>query len=219
MTTAICIPSHEKVAWAWLDKLVGRRPNPQEEAPPAQVMAPRERAQVLEGAFEEMKAKLTGWIRAEIPTMRRMQQQIARRHGLDGVYFDWFLINGKNWPSLPQKTRDGLRAAQSIFMFFGAVPDHWNNMVIPEIDELRQRDAAFREFGDWFVRTFIRKIERQYVRMIHDKAHELVQVFRGPGAARDPAASVLLMRDFEKRLVAHRSALRPALVPVVDLFS
>jgi hypothetical protein len=166
-----------------------------------------------------MKGELIDWIRAEIPAIRRQQDQIARKHGLDEVYFDWFLMNGRNWPSLPATARRGLRAMQNIFTWFQAIPNHWNDMVIPDMNELRKRDAAMREFGDWFVKTVVRKIERKYIRMIHGKAQELVQTFRGPGGARDPAASILLMRDFEKRLVGDRFTLRPAVVQVVDLFS
>jgi hypothetical protein len=219
MTAAVLIPSHKKVAWAWLDRLLGKRPGPREEPPPAAAMSPRERERVLERAYEQMKDELTGWIRAEIPALRRQQAQIAGRHGLDVTYFDWFLMNGQSWPSLPTAARRGLRAMQKIFMFFGAVPNHWNDMIIPDMDELRQRDAALREFGDWFVKTVVRKIERKYIQMVHRKAQELVNLFRGRGGGRDPAASILLMRDFEKRLVGDRFTLRPAVVGVVDLFS
>jgi len=219
MTAAVLIPSHEKVAWAWLDKMLGKTPAPHQQPIPAAAMTPRERELELENTYRSIKDQLIRWIRQEIPAIRRQQTQIARRYGLDPVYFDWFLINGQNWPSLSQTTRRALRSMQKIFMFYGEIPNHWNDMVIPDMDELRQRDAAMRDFGDWFVKTVVRKIERKYVQLIHTKAQDLVRTFKGPGGGRDPAASILLMRDFEKRLVGDRFTLRPAIVSVVDLFS
>jgi len=219
MTAAVLISSHKKVAWAWLDKLLGKQPGPREPALPAAAMSPREREGALEDTYRAIKDELIRDIRMEIPVIRRQQAQIARRHGLDDVYFDWFLINGQNWPSLPHKTRQALRSMQKIFMFYGEIPNHWNDLLVPEVDELRHRDAAMREFGDWFVKTVVRKIERKYIQLIHGKAQELVRLFRGPGGARDGAASILLMRDFEKRLIGDRFTLRPAVVSVVDLFS
>jgi len=218
MTAAVLIPSHKKVAWAWLDKLLGKKTTPREPAPAAAAMSPRERERVLERAYEEMKDELVRWIGAEIPAMRRQQAQIAHRHRLDPTFFDWFLIQGKNWPAMPQHTRDALRAIQKIFMFYAAVPDDWNDMLMPEMPQLRHRDAAMREFGDWFVKTVVRKIERQYVQMVHRKAQELVRVFRGRSGPRDPVAALLLMRDFEKRLVADRFGKHAAVMGVVDLF-
>ncbi len=214
--TAPLIASHKKVAWAWLDKLVGRGRGRQES--PATKLPPRERERELERAYEQMRDQLINEIRSEIPEIRRAETQIARRHHIDPVYLDWFLIQGQHWPSMPQRTRDALRAMQKIFMWFGSVPDSWQDMTVPEMEEVRQRDAAFREFGDWFVKTVIRKLERQYIQMVRTKSRDLLRSFRGRSVPNDPVAALLLMQDFEKRLVGDRFTLRPAVIGVVDLF-
>lgn len=214
--TVLLIASHKKVAWAWLDKLLGKGRG--REDAPATKLPPRERERALERAYGQMRDQLINDIRLEIPDIRRAQKQIARRHGIDPVYLDWFLIQGQHWPPMPQRTRDALRAMQKIFMFFGAVPDSWRDMTVPEMEEVRKRDAAFREFGDWFVKNTVRKLERKYIQMVHAKSRDLLRLFRGRSGPRDPVASILLMRDFEKRLVGDRFTLRPAVLGVVDLF-
>lgn len=218
MNAVVTLPSHKKVAWAWLDKLLSRRPSPRETEPvPAKEMTPRQRVQILEGAFEEIKATLMAAIRAEIPSIVRQQDAIARRHGIDPRFLNWYLVNGKHWPSVPPKTRRGLRALQSLAMWFGMFTGPWRSMVVPDIDQASDRDAALKELGEWFVKTAIPKIERKYVQAVWKKSRELVDLFKGRGHGRDPKASVLLMRDFEKRLVGDRFQEKPAVQAVVDL--
>jgi len=218
MNAIVTLPSHKKVAWAWLDKLLSSKPSPRDETPvPAREMTPRQRVDILEGAFEEIKAILMSAIRAEIPNIIRHQDAIARKHGIDPKFLNWYLVNGQHWPSVSSKTRRGLRALQSLAMWFGMFTGPWRSMVIPDIDQARNRDAALRELGDWFVKSAISTIERKYVAAVWKKSRELVDLFKGPGHGRDPKASVLLMRDFEKRLVGDRFQEKPAVQAIVDL--
>jgi hypothetical protein len=232
MTFAIAtLPSHKKVAWAWLDNLLGLadRVTRQEEMrggpktapadlPPAVHMTPRAREGAIKDAYEDLKKQLINSIGKEIPTIRRKQREIARRHGLDETYFDWFLMGGRHWPPMPPKPARGLRAIQAIFTWYADMPDHWNNMVIPELDQVRDRDRAMKELGDWFVKTVVPKIERDYVRSVSKKSRDLVKTFKGRSAPHDPKAALLLMRDFEKRLMADRYPKRQAVQAVVNLF-
>lgn len=224
------LPNHKKVAWAWLDSMMDRLQRavrrdeqrgvqtPPADLPPAAHMTPRARETVVQDAYEDLKKKLIASVDKEIPTIRRKQAEIARRHGLDPLYFDWFLMAGRYWPSMPPKSARGLRAIQAIFTWFGNVPDNWNNMVVPDLDQVRERDRAMKEFGDWFVKLIIPKIEREYVRSVSKKSSEMVKQFKGRSAPRDPKAALLLMRDFEKRLMADRYPKRAAIQAVVNLF-
>jgi hypothetical protein len=182
-------------------------------------MTPRSREQSIEGAYEATKKALIAAIKAEIGGIQRAEAQFARRAGVDPLYFNWFLINGKHWPSMPRDANRGLRAVQNIYLWFGALPSHWNNMQIPEMSQSRDRDRELTNFGKWFVQSVIPKIERKYVREVYKQSQELVKQFRGKNAPRDPKAAIMLMRDFEKRLVADRFQLKPAVQEVVDLFS
>ena len=194
-------PSHQRVAWAWLEKLVSQPPPQAPTPPPALKMTARERERLLENAYESIKQELITAIKAEIPKAERAQGQIAGRHGIDPLFLDWFLVNGKHWPPMSPKQRRALRALQSTNIWFGALPDTWRNMVVPELDQTRDRDQALRELADWFVKNSLATIERKYVNAIWKHSRDLVRAFRGGGAATDPKASLLLMREFKKRLV------------------
>lgn len=225
-------PSHKRVAWAWLDSLVDRaqRVMRQEQRqpsgpktvpadlPPAMHMTERAREGLVTDAYEALKKELIRSVRDEIPTIRRKQAELARRYHLDLTYFDWFLMAGRHWPSMPPKSARGLRAIQAIFTWFGDMPDTWQHMVIPELDQTRHRDQAMRAFGDWFVKSLVPKIERDYARSVMKKSDELVKTFKGRNAPRDPKAALLLMRNFEKRLLADRYPERAAIQGVVNLF-
>jgi len=228
MTLSTLSPNHEKVAWAWLDNLVDRaqrgqkRPPTQTvpaDLPPAVKMTPRAREQSVQDAYDATLKVLIATIKSEIGGIQRAEAQFARRAGVDPLYFNWFLINGKHWPSMSRDANRALRAIQNIYLWYGAVPSHWNNMQIPEMAQSRDRDREFKVFGKWFLQSVIPKIERKYVREIYKQSQDLVKQFRGQGTPRDPKAAIMLMRDFEKRLVADRFQLKPAVQEVVDLFS
>lgn len=213
MTSATA--SINRVAWAWLDRLIGKSPQEDASAP---AMPPQERKRLLENAYEDLKGALTKAIGAEILPLSHAEVAIAQRHGIDPLFLSWFILNTKHWPSMSTRTRRALQAVRSIHMWFGAMPDHWKNMRVPEIDEAADRDNALREVGDWFVKTAMPRIERQYINAVWKKARELAGAFGGRGSRPDPKASLLLMQDFEKRLVGDRFQLKPAVQKVVDLF-
>lgn len=225
-------PSHRRVAWAWLDSLVDRtqrvlrreerQPSGPKTAPadlpPAVKMTERAREELVSDAYKELQRELIKSVKDEIPTIRRKQAELARRYHLDLTYFDWFLMAGRHWPPMPPKSARGLRAIQAIFTWFGDMPSSWEHMVIPDLQQTRDRDQAMRALGDWFVKSLIPKIERDYARSVMKKSDELVKTFKGRSAPRDPKAALLLMRNFEKRLLADRYPERAAIQGVVNLF-
>jgi hypothetical protein len=229
MTASSLSPDHEKIAWAWLDNLVDRAQralrSPQQtgttpaDLPPAVKMTPKARENSIQDAYDSILKKLKADVKSEIGMVQRMEQQLARGAGIDPLYLNYFIVNGKNWPPMDSKTNQALRAIQNIYLWYGAVPRHWNNMVIPDMAQGRNRDRALQDLGKWFLRSVIPKIERKYIREVYKQSQDLVKQFRGGNAPRDPKAAIMLMRDFEKRLVADRFQLKPAIQEVVDLFS
>jgi len=219
--------NHEKVAWAWLNNLIqrtqrstrGPQPAAPADLPPVVNMTPRAREKSIEDAYEAAKKVLMATIKREIGPTQRAEQQFARKAGLDPLYFNWFLVNGKNWPPMPNDANKALRAIQNMYLWYGAVPAHWNTMQIPDMSQSRDRDRALVDFGKWFLRSVVPKIERVYVREVWKQSQDLVKQFRGGNAPRDPKAAVMLMRNFEKRLVADRFQAKPAVQEIVDLFS
>ena len=210
------IETHERVAWAWLDKLVGKT-EPRGADVPAREMPRAEREKLVEQAYETTRDDLVAAIGAAVPDLARGEGRISKKYGLDPLFVNWFIVNGRGWPSLAPKTRDALRALQSVHLWFGAVPDEWSRMVIPDVGQEDARDAALREIGEWFLASVVKDLRRRYLEAVWRKARELVAVFRGGGPA-EPDAGVLLLRDFKRRLVGDRFQEKPAVGRIVDLF-
>lgn len=206
------ISIEKKIAWAWLDKMVGQRP----EAVPAS-MSRQERSVLLNRAYEDLKGSLINAIVDEIPGLKRAEQNIALSHDLDPTFLNWFLVNGKHWPAMSPAMRSGLRALQSIYIWFDGLPDHWNNMQLPDISEMSRRDDALEDLASYFVKTAMPRIEKKFAQALWKKSREALDAFRDPGGTPDPKASLLLLKDFEKRLVADLFQSKPAVQQVVDL--
>jgi hypothetical protein len=209
------IETHERVAWAWLDKLLGQ-PDQREEPPPARAMTRAERERLVEQAYEATKDSLLKDLVAAIPEILREEARIAAKHGLDPLFVNWFLVNGKHWPPLSPRTREALRALQSLHIWFGAVPATWSDMIVPELEHGDARDEAMKEIGEWFLANVVGPARREYLASVWRKARDLVKVFKGP--APDADAGVLLLRDFKRRLVGDRFQEKPAVGRIVDLF-
>jgi hypothetical protein len=209
--------SHRRVAWAWLEKLVSQPPKRLSKPPPALSMTAREREKLLQDAYDSIKQEVISTLKAEIPKIERAESIIAKRHGIDPLYLDWFIINGEHWPSMSPRQSLAMEAIQNTKIWYGAVPDDWHDKVVPEISKMRDRDRAMRELADWFLRNTVALIERKYVNSIWKHSRELVRAFRGTGSPTDPKASLLLMSDFKRRFLADRFRLKPAIWDIVDL--
>lgn len=222
------IASPERVARSWLlEKLLGpekpkgpsKGPSKGVTPPPrARSMTDREREQVLDGAYEHIKSEVIRAMKMEFRALDQAEQRIAKRHGIDPLFLNWYVVNGTNWPSMPERTKKGLRTMQSARLWFGEVPSNWTNMHVPELDDARSRDAALKELGDWFIKNFATKVERKFTNAIWTKSRELLDVFKGRRKGSKAKASVLLMRDFKKRLGGDRFQLKPAVRRLVELF-
>jgi hypothetical protein len=201
----------QRVAWAWLDKMVGRTP------PVGDVVrSPKDRAALMERAYEQLKDGLIASIRAELSAVTHAEEAIAAKYGLDPTFFDWFLINGKHWPPMGPKHRRALRAIQSSLLWFGVVPSQWNNMVIPEASQGDDRDAALIEFADWFLKNAFARIQRRFVGAVWKKSRELINVLGAP-ASGEAHSSAELLSTFTSMLVADTFQLKPAVQQIVDL--
>jgi len=221
MTTRTASP--ERVARSWLlEKLLGPEPprGPSKAPPPkAQSMSPRQREQVLDSAYKSLKTDLIRAIKSEFPGLDTAERRIARRHGIDPLFLNWFIVSGRrNWPSMPRRTKEALRAMQSARMWFGEVPSSWSRMSVPSADEARSRDAAIKDLAEWFLKNFVTKVERKFTNAIWSQSRQLLDVFQGRGKGSKSKASVMLLRDFKNRLGGDRFQLKPAVRRIVELF-
>jgi hypothetical protein len=216
------IASPSRVARSWLlTKLFGPekgQESARQNEPKAKEMSEGQRERVLDRVYEDIKQDLIRSIKSEIPSLDAAERRIAKRHGIDQVFLNWFVVNSKHWPPMPTKTKKALRALQDVRLWFGAIPDSWSNMRVPEMESSRSRDAAIKEMADWFVKTFVAKVERKFASTLWKKSREVLDLFRGRGKGSSSKASLLLLRDFERRLGRDRFQLKPAVRRVVELF-
>ena len=190
----------------------GRRP------PPAVALSEREREKVLDDAYESIKRSLITAIRGQVGAMNQAETRLAKKYNLDPLFLNWYLVNGRNWPSMPQRTRDSLKAMQSVRMWFGAIPSSWSRMETPPPEKGKSRDKAIKEMGEWFLKNVVARVEREFGKKIWQKSRELAHIFKGPTAKPDARASLLLMQDFERRLKSDGFQLKPAVRRIVELF-
>lgn len=201
----------QRVAWAWLDKALGR--SPVSLSPQVVPTTPRGRALVLEKTYEGLLAILTQAIAAEISGLRNAERSIAQQRGIDPVFLNWLLINGKHWPSMPEKMRRSLRTVQSIFLWHGAMPSHWNDMNIPDIEEDDDRDVALQDLAIYFAQVALPRIERKFAKAIWEASRTLHKEMFGESESH---LSLLLANDFKRRLIADRFEKKPAVQQVAD---
>lgn len=215
--------SHKRVARSWLlDKLFGKKEQQNQEKGvkqiPAKTLSQREREKVLDDSYEEIKRAVELAIQSQIGAMNSTEKRIAKKYGIDPTFLNWYVVSGKQWPSMPAKTRDALRAMQSIRVWFGAVPSGWSNMRTPPPEKARSRDAALKELGETFLKQSVTRIERKYADKIWKKSRQLQNIFQGPGGPKNSNVSLYLMQDFERRLKGDRFQKKPAVRRVVELF-
>jgi hypothetical protein len=182
-------------------------------------MSPRQREQLLEGTYKSLKNDLRRAIKSEFPSLDAAERRIAKRHGIDPLFLNWFVVAGRrHWPSMPARTKEALRTMQSARMWFGEVPSSWRQMHVPSVDEGRSRDAAIKELGDWFLKNFVAKVERKFTNALWTESRQILDAFKGSGKGSKQQTSVLLLRDFKNRLKADGFQEKPAVRRIVELF-
>lgn len=212
--------SPHRVARSWLlTKLLGPE-QPKGTGPRARghALSDREREKVLESAYKTLKSDLIRVMKSQFPAIDQAEKRIAKKHGIDALFLNWYLVNGTNWPSMPARVKKGLRALQSMRIWFGEVPNTWSRMVVPTMDEARARDAALRELGEQFLRAVVPKVETKFTNHIWTKSRELLDLFQGRGKGSKQQASILLLKDFKNRLGADGFQLKPAVRRMMELF-
>lgn len=209
--------SPERVARSWLlEKLLGPEKRPSSAPKRSGPLTPHQRDRALEDAYKDLKAQLIRAVKQEFPGLDAAEKRIARKHGIDPLFLNWYVVNGQNWPSMPARTKSALRTMQSARMWFSEVPSSWSHMAVPSMENSRSRDAALRELGEWFLKNFVAGLERKFTNAIWKKSRELLNVFHSKGSP--SKASVLLLRDFKSRLGEDRFQLKPAVRRLVELF-
>ena len=208
--------THERVARRWLFKK--KAPPVQQHRVPPGADPFHEDLWIEENVYRKvLRKKLVEIVRKEIPAIHRAETQAAVKAGIDTLFFNWFLFQGENWPSMSRDQERALFAIRSIYNWYGVLPDSYRNMTVPEISKAGDRDAALKALASWFLRTTMPKIERAFMQAIMQEARKLKEWAKERDIPYNKMP-VLLLRYFQRQVDADRFQLKPAIQKVVHLF-
>ena len=194
------IPSHTKVAWAFLDKLLGRTPPKPDKDPSTMTMA--ERNLVLDKSTEQMSDAMHSVLARMSKKATHEVRKVAAAYDLDPRAIFWILTQPrKRWPRMPRNLLRWLDVASSSIAQFGNAPSMPGRVkYTPEVEALV--GSAFLELGRWAQTTMKPELERAYLKVLQNEARDLVPVYTYPGdpVPTLPKVTLALMHEFEWRL-------------------
>ena len=209
----------DRVARRWMQQLFTKKepPLPQHHIPTGQHSL-LEDLWIEKNVYEKvLRSKLIDIVKMEIPNVQRAETQVAQRAGIDPLFLNWFLVQGDNWPNMPKRTEEALRAIRSIYFWYGRMPSSYDRMVVPDMDQARDRDAALKALGDYFLRSVMPTIERKFTQVVFQESRKLKDWARERDIPWNKVP-VALLRDFKQRVDGDRFQLKPAIQKVVRLF-
>lgn len=193
------IPSHTKVAWAFLDKLLGRKPPPDRDP---RTLSMKERNDWLDQSTNQMAEMMEKAVKNSTAKFDRQLRQIARKRNLDprAIYF-WLMKPRNQWPPLPHDLRRWLDVGGSALATFGFPPPMPGRVrFTPEV--AAQVADAFVDLAKWARKEMKQDLEQQYLKVLQREARELVPVYTYPEhpVPSVPKVTLALMHEFEWRL-------------------
>ena len=194
------IPSHTKVAWAFLDKLLGRTPPKPDRDPSTMTMA--DRNQWLTDSTTDMAKVMDKALAKFAKEFTQQVHRVAPGYGLDPrALFHRMMQQRQKWPRMPHDQRRWLDIAASIAAAYGNVPLMPGRVEFsPEVNSLM--GTAFSELGRWVKTNMKPDLEQTYLKVLQNEARQLVPVYTYPGEPVPtlPKVTLALMHEFEWRL-------------------
>jgi len=185
-----------KVAWGWLDKMLGRsRSEPGVPSYPEH-MTDAQKAKVLDHTYKQLVKYLDKLVVDARNQFVKKAQQVAGKRDLDTIKLLYFLINAQNWPSVPNGLKQALFTVQEIFFHTG----------LPNANRSEVENLSSEQYGDALLelavfakgRLFPDMSDKFYAK-VEKEAKKMVNVFKQPGDNVQPRAFGGLIRAFEDR--------------------
>lgn len=194
------IPSHTKVAWAFLDKLLGRTPPKPDLDPLTMTMAERNR--VLTDSTQQMAVVMDKELASFAKEFAEQVKKVAAGYNLDPRAVFWILMKPRQrWPRMPPLQRRWLDVGASAAAAYGEVPPMPGRVQYsPQVESLV--GSAFLELARWSQMNMKKDLERAYIRVLQREARELLPVYTYPDQPIPtlPKVTLALMHEFEWRL-------------------
>jgi len=191
------IASHKKVAWAFLDKLLGRdAPTPTEsKLDPKQRRAMLDDANIRLGNSMKLALKIAS---------RAFVKQVVKTSQNNGVHsraiFHRLMMPQNRWPRMPHDKRRWLSLMASSAAQFGEIPSvpRWKSP--PELEPMVEQ--TMKELAAWSEKTMKSFLEKAYVENLQKEARPLIPAYTYSGDPTPtlPKVTLALMHEFEWRL-------------------
>lgn len=193
------IPSHTKVAWAFLDKLLGRTPPPPDTDP--RTLSMDERNEILDRVVVNMGNSMNKAMEVASSSFAKQVIKMSRAQGVDPrAVFHRLVMPRKKWPMLPPKTHRWLDTMASIISVFGDVPSVGRFVSPPELEPSIR--IVLENLGNWAATYMKDFLEKAYLEVLQKEARQLIPVYSYPDEPVPslPKVTLALMHEFEWRL-------------------
>lgn len=174
---------------------------------------------LVERAYQRIRNVLVAAIERSIPALVAAERKAAEANGIDPLYLNWFIVNGRRWPPLTQRQRDVLRAVQSIYLWFGAVPPSWEERSEPDLAEYPLRDAALREFVKIVEEKLLPALNRILTKLVWAESRKILVALKKEGMPEPRNCSLVLLAHVKRHLAADRFQQHPPTQQVLDLMT
>lgn len=172
---------------------------------------------LIEPAYQRIRNSLVAAIERSIPALVAAERKAAEANGIDPLYLDWFIVNGRRWPPLTQRQKDILRAVQSIYLWFGAVPPSWEERNEPGLPTLR--DEALRDFAKIVENRLLPTLNRILTKLIWMESRKILAALKSNGMPEPRDCSLLLLAHVKRYLAADRFQEHLPTQQVLDLMT
>lgn len=191
------IPSHKKIAWAFLDKLLGRT----EPEPAPQTLTNKQRNALLESSVTHMGSVLGRALGVGAKAFAKQIHKESASVGLDSrIVFRRLVQPRKHWPRLPKGLFQWLDTITSVLIMMGEVPMLGKAEVPPELEP--SIDHVLTNLAKWAQQQMKPFLEKAYLETLQKEARNLLPVYTYPDTELPtlPKVTLALMHEFEWRL-------------------
>lgn len=193
------IPSHTKVAWAFLDKLLGRKPPPPDRDP--RTLSMKERDQILMNSIGRLAGKVEKSLELASHQFAKEIIRASKREGVDPRHvLRRLTVPRKFWPRMQKTHLQWLDLMASALLLVGDMPILGKMKTPPELEPSLAK--VLNHLAVWSQKKLKPFFERAYLDTLQTEARNLVPVYDYPGEPDPslPKLTLALMHEFEWRL-------------------
>lgn len=192
------IPIQTKVAWAWLDKMLGRNPVHAPQEQPAAKSVPKKEI-FLDRVYADLLGNLFREIDKAKEQFLRKVGEVAKAYGIHPDVLLFYVVDGKAWPStISGDFRSSLRLMQTILLQRG-FPTLNKAALMAQPPDPELVKSALRDLSFFVKGKLLPAMSNSFYKDLRQKSADIVKVFAEPGD-RPSQPLRYLMAQFEHRM-------------------